>query len=149
MGISSNKSSQKATSSNQAYDFLRGSLGGSVNYLDEGARGISDLLSGNSSGFDAFKGATGFDDRLISGLRDVTGVKAAAGTFNSGATGKALMGYGQKLQNDTAQNYIQNLLGLSGIGGAAAGIIGGAGNRSESSGKSKGLSYTAPSFGGG
>lgn len=146
MGV--NKSSQKSTSGNQAYGFLQNSLGGAVDYVNQGARGISDLLSGNSSGFDAFKGATGFNDRLVSGLRDLTGVKAATGTFNSGATGKALMGYGQKLQNDTAQNYIQNLLGLSGVGGAAAGIIGGAGNTSESSGKSKGVSFKPPSWGG-
>ncbi len=147
MGV--NKSKQESKSSNQAFDFLRGSLGGAVDNVNVGARGISDLLSGNASGFEAFKGATGFNDRLVSGLRDVTGVTAARNTFNSGATGRALMKYGTQLQNETAQNYIQNLLGLGQLGLGSAGVLGGAGQTSSSSGKSKGLSFNPPTPTGG
>jgi len=143
-----NKSSQKSTSGNQAFDFLRSSLGDSVSYVGEGAKGLSALLGGDSSGFDAYKGATGFNNELIRGMGDVTGASAAKSILRSGTSGKALMNYGQELQNKSAQNYIQNLLGLSGVGGTAAGIIGSAGNTSESSGKSKGLSFKPPAWGG-
>ena len=143
-----NKSSQKSASSNQAYGFLKDSLGGAVDNVNTGARGISDLLSGNTAGFESFKGATGFDRRLVEGLGGITGAGAARGMLRSGSTTKALQSYGQQLQNDTAQQYIQNLLGLSGIGMGAAQTIGGAGQTSTSSGKSKGLSLAPSGWGG-
>lgn len=139
-----NKSSQKSTSNNQAYGFLKDSLGGVVDSVNTGARGISDLLAGNTAGFESFKGATGFDRRLVEGLGGITGAGAARGMLRSGSTSKALQSYGQQLQNDTAQQYIQNLLGLSGIGMNAAQTIGGAGAQSEMTGKSKGLSLPTP-----
>lgn len=146
MGI--NKSSQKSTSSNQAYDFLKGSLGGAVENVNIGARGIADLLAGNTTGWEAFKGATGFDRTMANGMAGITGAGASRGLLRSGSTGKALTSYGQQLQNESAQNYIQNLLGLSGIGMNAAQTIGGAGNVSSSSGKSKGLSLNPMKWGG-
>lgn len=146
MGI--NKSSQKSTSSNQAYDFLKGSLGGAVENVNTGARGIADLLAGNTTGWEAFKGATGFDRTMANGMAGITGAGASRGLLRSGSTGKALTSYGQQLQNESAQNYIQNLLGLSGIGMNAAQTIGGAGNVSSSSGKSKGLSLNPMKWGG-
>lgn len=147
MGI--NKSSQKSTSSNQAYGFLKDSLGGVVDNVNVGARGIADLLAGNTTGWEAFKGATGFDRTMANGMAGITGAGAARGLLRSGATGKALTSYGQQLQNESAQNYIQNLLGLSGIGMNAAQTIGSAGNVSSSSGKSKGLSLNPMKKGGG
>lgn len=143
-----NKSSQKSASSNQAYGFLKDSLGGAVDNVNTGARGISDLLSGNTSGWDAFKGATGFDRQLVEGLGGITGAGAARGMLRSGSTTKALQSYGQQLQNESAQQYIQNLLGLSGIGMGAAQTIGSAGQTSTSSGKSKGLSLNPMKWGG-
>lgn len=146
MGI--NKSRQKSTSSNQAYDFLKGSLGGAVENVNTGARGIADLLAGNTTGWEAFKGATGFDRTMANGMAGITGAGASRGLLRSGSTGKALTSYGQQLQNESAQNYIQNLLGLSGIGMNAAQTIGGAGNVSSSSNKSKGLSLNPMKWGG-
>lgn len=146
MGFS--KSSQKSTSENRAYPFLQDTLGGVVGSAQTGAQGIADLLSGNSSGFDAFKRATGFGQMLSSGMSGLTGAGAARGLLRSGSTSKALVNYGQELQNNTAQNYIQNLLGLGQLGLGAGGVIGGAGNTSKSSGKSKGLQFNPPSFGG-
>lgn len=143
-----NKSSQKSESSNKAFDFLKGQLGGSVGAVESGVSGIGDLLSGRTSGFDAFKRATGFDRRLVDGLSGVTGAGAARGMLRSGSTTKALQGYGQQLQNDTAQQYIQNLLGMGGLGMGAAQTIAGAGQTSASSGKSKGLQLNPGSWGG-
>lgn len=142
-----NKSSQKSESGNQAFGFLKDSLGGAVGNVGSSLNGIGDLLAGRTSGFDAFKRGIGFDRRLVDGLSGITGGGAARGLLRSGSTTKALQGYGQQLQNDTAQSYIQNLLGMGQMGLGAAQTIGGAGQTSTSSGKSKGFS-AAPSWGG-
>lgn len=147
MGIS--KSKQSSSTSNQAYPFLQSELGGSVSSVGQGIQGISDLLSGDTTGFNAFKSATGFNQELSRGLSDITGAGAARGLLRSGSTSRGLMDYGQELQNRTAQNYIQNLLGMGQLGLGAAGVIGGAGQTSQSKGSSKGLSFNPPSgFGG-
>ena len=142
-----NKSSQKSTSSNQAYGFLKDQLGGSVSSVGNSIGGIQDLLSGNTSGFDAFKRAIGFDQTMADGMAGITGAGAARGMLRSGSTSKALASYGQQLQNQSAGEYIKNLLGMGQLGLGAASTIGGAGNTSESSGKSKGLQLK-PSWGG-
>lgn len=149
MGVNLSKQKSTQKSSNQAYPFLRDALGDTVGYTNQGAGGIAALLGGDSSGFDAFKSATGFDTQLGEGLSDITGAGAARGLLRSGSTGKAYVNYGQELQNKTAQSYIQNLLGLSQVGLGAASTIGGAGNTSESQSKGKSLGYQAPSPAGG
>lgn len=145
MGIS--KSKQKSSSSNQAFPFLRDTLGGTVGAANTGAQGIAALLSGDSSGFDSFKGATGFNRILSEGLSGITNAGAAKGLLRSGASGKALMSYGQGLQNQTAQQYIQNLLGLGQMGLSAAGAIGSTGGVSNQTSKSKSLQAPTPSWG--
>ena len=146
MGL--NKSRQKSTSSNQAFGFLKDQLGGSVASVGNSINGIGDLLSGNTSGFDAFKRAIGFDRTMADGMAGITGAGAARGLLRSGSTGKALTSYGQQLQNQTADDYIKSLLGMGQMGLGAAQTIGGAGQTSESSGKSKGLQLNPMKWGG-
>ena len=131
-----NKSSQ--SSSNQGYGFLKDSLGSSVGNVGQAGSALSALLGGNSAGLNAFQKATGFQPQLDYGLRGVTAGGAARGLLNSGSTQKSLINYGQMLSNQSAQSYIQNLLGLGQLGLGAGQIIGGAGQTSQ--GKSKGLS---------
>lgn len=131
------KSQSTDTSSNQAYSLLRDSLSPALSYLGEGASGISRLLGGDASGFNAFKQATGFDQALQAGSRGITGNAAAGGLLRSGSTGKALGNYTNQMQNQYANNYLQNLLGLSGIGAQAGQIIGGAGATREAKSTSK------------
>lgn len=131
------KSQSTDTSSNQAYGLLRDSLSPALSYLGEGASGISRLLGGDASGFNAFKQATGFDQALQAGSRGITGNAAAGGLLRSGSTGKALGNYTNQMQNQYATNYLQNLLGLSGIGAQAGQIISGAGATREAKSSSK------------
>ncbi len=145
MGI--NKSSQSSSSSNQAFPMLQSSLGGSLGNVNAASSGLSALLGGDNTGLKAYQKATGFDPQLNYGMRGVTGAGAAHGLLNSGSTGKSLMSYGNMLENQSSQNFIQNLLGFGQLGLGAGGVLAGAGQTSNSSGKSKGLSL--PGLGGG
>lgn len=141
MGIS--KSSSK--SGNKAYDAISGSLSGALPYVTQGGAGVSALLGGDTSGLDKYKAATGFNQTLSRGLQGITGAGAARGLLRSGSTGKAFMSYGQELQNQSAQDYIKNLLGLGQLGLGAAGVMSDAGKYSSS--KSKSLQFPSPSSG--
>jgi hypothetical protein len=109
------------------------------------------LLGGNASGLQGYQSATGFNPQLNYGLRGVSGAGAAAGLLNSGSTSKSLMNYGTMLQNQSSQNYINNLLGLGNLGLGSAGVLAGAGQTSQSSGSGsgKGLQLGVPGAGGG
>lgn len=139
MGFS--KNSQSSTTSNQAFPFLQNALGGVVSNVGSAAGGLSSLLGGDALGLHKFQDATGFGSQLQYGLRGVSSSGAAAGLLNSGSTQKALMNYGNMLENQSSQNYIQNLLGLGNLGLGAAGTIAGAGQTSSSKGSGKGLQF--------
>lgn len=150
MGFNKSSQSSSSNSYNKAYPFLQDSLGGSVGNVGAASSALSALLGGDASGLNGFKAATGFNQQLSQGLNGITNAGAAAGLLRSGATSKGLMNYGNMLENQSAQNYIQNLLGLGNLGLGAAGTIAGAGQTSTSSskGKSKGLSLPTPIPGG-
>jgi hypothetical protein len=98
---------------------------------------LSKLLSGDASGFNSYKDATGFNQLLQEGSRGITGNAAAGGLLRSGGTGKALVNYGNTMQNQYAGNYMQQLLGLSGLGLNAGQLIAGAGDVREAKSSSK------------
>lgn len=137
MGIS--KSSNQSSSTNQAFPMLQSALGGSLGNVGTAGTGLSALLGGDNSGLKGYQKATGFDPQLNYGMRGVTGAGAAAGLLNSGSTGKSLMNYGNMLQNQSSQNYVQNLLGLGQLGLGAGGVLAGAGNTQQSSGSGKSI----------
>jgi hypothetical protein len=95
------------------------------------------LLGGDTSGFQSYKDATGFDFMTEQGSRGITGNAAARGLLRSGATGKALANYGNQMQNQYAQNYINQLLGLGQLGLGAGGLLAQAGQTSTSTSKSR------------
>lgn len=148
MGISKSKQKSQSSSTNQAYPFLQGALGGSVSSVGDSISALQALLSGDSSGFDAYKAATGFNGALSQGLEGVTGAEAAKGLLRSGSAGKAFETYGDNLENQYAQNYLSNLVGVGQLGLGAGQILGGAGNTSQSteSNKSKALKGPDASF---
>lgn len=121
-----------SSSSNKAYDFLKGGFGGLTGQAESGTNAIQALLSGDTSGFDAYKKATGFDAQAEQGSRGVTGNAAAGGLLRSGASGKALQNYGQNLQNQASGSYLDRLQGLADTGFKAGSLIGGAGQQSQS-----------------
>jgi hypothetical protein len=95
------------------------------------------LLQGDATGFDRFKDAVGFDWQAERGSRGITGNAAARGLLRSGPTGQALVEYGNQIQNQFANQYLQQLLGVSQAGLGAGGILEGAGRRSESNAREK------------
>lgn len=84
---------------------------------------ISSLLTSpdqNNPAFNNYLNSTGNQFQLKQGQDAITGSAAAKGLLNSGATGKALVGYGQNLASTTFQNYLGDLSGLAGLQGDQA-----------------------------
>ena len=107
-----------------------------ADYARTGADSLNQLLSGDASGFNAFKDATGFNAMAKEGSVGVTGNAAARGLLRSGSAGKALTQFGQNLQNQFADSYMNRLLGLAGLGIQSGGLMAQAGQVNKS--KSKG-----------
>ena len=139
-----NKSKSSSTQSNQGFGYLKDQLGSTIGQAGHASNALSALLGGDNSGLSGFQKATGFGQQMNYGLQGVSNAGAAGGLLNSGSTSKGLAGFGQMLQNQSAQSYIQNLLGLGGMGLNAAGVLGSAGNTASSSSKSKGFSLPSP-----
>lgn len=125
----------KSSSSNRAYDSINSSFSPLFGMASTGADSLMKLLGGDSSGFDAYKKATGFDFASGRGIGAVTAGNAARGLLNSGSTAKGIAEFSTGLQNQYADNYMQRLLGLSDIGLKAGGLVTGAGQTSSSKSK--------------
>lgn len=77
--------------------------------------------------------SSGMNSILKGGTDAISGNAAANGMFQSGATGKALEGYGQNLGRQNLGTFMQALQGLMNGGNAAAGTVAGAGQYSSGS----------------
>lgn len=117
-------------SDNRAYGDVSSALKPTLGYARDGLGGLSRLLSGESSGWDAFKRMTGFDARAQRGSRGITGNAAAGGLLRSGSTAMGLERYSNDLENENINQYIQSLLGLGNAGQQSAEILSGAGRYS-------------------
>lgn len=93
---------------------------------------INALLGGDASGFNKYKSATGFDFDMFRGIDQIGSASSGRGVFRSGARDKAIMEFGNNLQDRYAQNYIQTLLGQSGQAMGAGGLIANVGQQSTS-----------------
>lgn len=131
------KQTSTSSSKNVAYDDIKNTFSPVAGYAGSGAADIMKLLGGDSSGFDKYKDATGFDFAAEQGSRGITGNAAARGLLRSGSTGQALVNYGNNIQQQSSGNYLDRLLGLSNLGLGAGGLITQAGQTSESKSKSK------------
>lgn len=126
------KQTSTSTSGNQAYNYIRDTYSPIAGSAMGNLTRIQDLLSGDATGLNRYKQATGFDQLLNMGSRGITGNAAASGLLRSGSTGKALANYGNTMQNQFANSYLQNLSGLAGMGLQAGNLISSAGNTSTS-----------------
>jgi len=129
------RAKQTSSSENKAYDFIKGAYSPLTQYAGSGAEMLAGLLSGDASGFNAYKDATGFDQLIQEGSRGITGNAAAGGLLRSGGTGKALANYGNMMQNQYADQYLNRALNLAGLGMNAGQLIAGAGQTSTSTSK--------------
>ena len=126
-----------SSSSNQAYPYLQGALSGTVGNGTGAGNQIANMLGLNgapaqNAGFSNWQNSTGYQFGLNQGMQSINGNAATQGLLNSGGTLKALDTYGQNYANTQYGNYTNMLQSLLGSGNQAAGIIGSAGNKSQS-----------------
>ena len=137
---SSQQSSSQSTSNsgNQAYNYLKDTMGGNVTTGNNAFQSIAALLGQGGdagaakAGLDNYLGSTGYNFMMDQGSKAITGNKAASGLLNSGSTLKALNTYGQNTGSQYFQNYLNQLGSLFQGGQNSAGLISGAGGFSNS-----------------
>lgn len=130
------KSTQSSTSSNQAYPQLSTAFSPVLDYTQQGGQGIQKLLSGDTSGLDAYKKGMGYDWAQQQGATGVVANQASKGLRDSGSTLKALSKYQSGLDNQYASDYLSQLFNFSNLGLQAGNTISGAGNVTKSTGNS-------------
>lgn len=137
-GGSKKQEQSQQSSNNQAYPYLQQAYSGQVGTGTQANSLLGSLLgvpgsdpSAGASGLNNYANSAGGQFTLSQGSKAITGNNAARGLLQSGATGQALENFGQQNAQQYVQPYIQNLLGLSGAGTAAGGLIGSAGQQSQ------------------
>lgn len=123
---------EKSKSGNKAYGDISNALKPSLGYVTQGGNAIGQLLGGDATGFNKYKDATGFDWQAEQGSRGITNNAAANGLLRAGSTSKSLVNYGNNIQNTFANNFLDKLLGLAGLGTQSAGVLANAGQFSQS-----------------
>ena len=131
------KKTSSSSQSNQAFGDIKGAFGGMMGNAQTGINSLMQLLGGDSSGFDQYKKATGFDAATEAGSRGITGNAAAGGLLRSGASGKALQAYGNQQQDQYAGNFMDRLMQQAQSGFNAGGLLSGAGNVQTGTSKEK------------
>jgi hypothetical protein len=81
----------------------------------------------SAAALDTFRGSTGYQDLLKTGLGSVNANAYASGMGDSGATLKALQDRGTNIANTSAQQWLGNLGNLMSAGGQARGLVAGIG----------------------
>lgn len=102
-------------------------FGDAADKMIAGLLGTGGDSASSAKAFDTWKGSTGYQANLNEGLNAVTANNAARGSFQSGATAKALQATGAQLNNNYLQQFLGNLTGQSNTGTAAKGAIAGQG----------------------
>lgn len=149
---SKSTSVSESSSSNRAFDFLRDAYSPVISAGNDAFSSLRALLGGDQTGFNNYKDATGFKFAEEQGAKGLFNQRAAGRTLQSGAAGKALVRYGNDIQQQYAGNYMDRLLGQAGLGMQAGSLVGGAGQTSKSFGnqtsESQGTSSSSPGIGG-
>lgn len=130
------KAQSQQNSHNEAYPWLQQQYAGQVG-TGTGATsmlgnllGLGDTQAGTDA-FNQYKNSAGYQADEHAGTQAITNNNAARGLLQSGDTLKSISQYGTDLTNKYYQNYLNDLLGLSGQGIAAGGLISGAGQVSQ------------------
>lgn len=133
------KQKSSSSSANQAYGTINNAFAPLLGYAQQGAQGLTSFLGGDTSGLQKFQDATGFNASLSQGLQDTTNASAAKSLLRSGAATSAATRYANDMNQQSANSYLDRLLGLAGLGTQAGSLLTQAGqtSNSTSSGKSK------------
>lgn len=140
--LGGSKSTQTSKSWNDAYPFIRDTFSGTAGRTGQATDMISNLLGlgdseAGAAAFNSYKNSAGYQEALKAGTDAITGNAAAGGLLQSGSTLKGLSRFGQDLASQYYNNHIDKLMGLSGQGLQAGGLITQAGQRNDSTSKSK------------
>lgn len=92
-----------------------------------GLLGIGGNAAGSQDAFNNYLNSSNYNFTKDQGQKSLASQNAA--TYGSGATGKALIGYGQNLAQNTLGGYESMLQGLGNQGMGAASSLGGLGNQ--------------------
>jgi hypothetical protein len=92
------------------------------------APGAMNGQAGYENAFNNYRNSTGYQFRLGEGQRAITGSNAAKGLLDSGDTARSLVEFGQDYGSAEFNNYLQQLMALSGQGLQAGQTIGQAGS---------------------
>jgi hypothetical protein len=109
------------------------------NYLSSLLTGQGDTQAAKG-GYSNYLQMAGFQPALTALSRNITGQGAASGLLNSGSTALRLQKSGAELNNQFANNYLQQLSGLSNQGLQAGGLVANTGQQSTSQSQSTGSS---------
>lgn len=148
-GGKGSKEKQQSTSSSQnlAYQPVSQAFNPLMGYATSGADSLKKLLGGDTSEFDTYRAGTGYDfekDRGESGIMTMLGSK---GMRNSGAALKSLVSFNDGLQRSSINQYVEKLLGLTGVGFNAGQQLTQAGNTSQSQSTGSASSWDMPGIG--
>ncbi|SFQ00551.1 hypothetical protein [Sphingomonas rubra] len=103
------------------------SYGDAADRMIAGLLGTGGDTAASANAYQTFRDSTGYQTNLTEGLNAVTANNAARGTFQSGATAKALQDRGTQLNNQYLQQFLGNLTNQSNTGTGAKGAIAGQG----------------------
>ena len=129
----------KSKSENKAFPWLQSTFANqAADLTNRGAwtvnRAQNFLTGGDMQGFDAYRQSTGYQNIFDEAMRGVTSNAAARGLLSSGATVRAAQDRAGQLAQQQYDNYLRNLLGVSGAqlqgGSNLAGMITQAGQTS-------------------
>lgn len=146
MSFGASGSKQSSTSDNRAFEFLQNTYGGQAQGGAQAQNALGNILGLNGdaaqgNGFQNYLNSAGYKFQLGEGQNAVTSSNAASGLLNSGSALKRLQSFGQGLASNYLQQYMAQLSGMSGQGLQAGSLIGSAGQRSTSSGKSNSFNF--------
>lgn len=82
------------------------------------------------AGFQRFQDQSGFKNVLQALTQGITGGQAARGLLRSGSTSTRLLEEGTKLNQQSFNNYLQNLMGLGNLGLGSGSLLASAGQQS-------------------
>lgn len=133
-GGSKSKSQQQSTSSssNLAYQPVQQAFNPLLGYAQSGASSLQKLLGGDTTDFNAFRAGTGYDFEKDRGESAIMTMLGSKGMRNSGAALKQLVSFNDGLQRSSINNYLDRLLGLTGVGFNAGNALTSAGQVSNS-----------------
>lgn len=122
MQIAANNANRAQIQGLQQPNIDRGNAAGST-YA--GLLGIGGDPAASAAALQTFRGSTGYQDLLNTGLGAVNSNAYARGMGDSGATMKALQTRGAAIGDQSQQQYLNNLYGLIQTGNSAIGTIAG------------------------